>query len=605
MRKWRDLLHKFRKFNTLRNQIIVGFTLTMSLVLTFADAFIYGEVSVLLKESAERHIQQTAIQANGRLDALLEQVDSLTSQAATDPYVQTMLSGEAEGRRANFQERQALLQKFNNYISYSPGIRSFELYTIENKRLFPLDDSSIHRLPEEALAAADEKKGRIAWIGIDPTEPESVVAVRRIHLLDRSYQPGGYLLVHVKQAYFEMNGAEGDGHALEETEIMVLSDGYGNPISSGLDDSVTRSVLAQSGSIVTIGEQRMLAVRERSEETGWNFLLLMPEAAATEGLSVLRAVINVSIGISALAFLVLTLVLSIMITRPIQRLRKSMTNVKLGGLRLIPAGRTGFRALEISELNNTYNQMVTHMNELIQVVYEKELTLSRTELKALQAQINPHFLFNTLEAFYWSLEEKDESELAQTIVAMSGLFRYVIGSASGNDEWVTIRDELEHAQRYLQIMKMRLGDRLHWRIDADERLLHAPIPKLLIQPLVENAILHGVESRIGPGTVTIRVKSTEPGVASIDVIDDGNGMDEEALDKLMRRIENDVPQPSGKGAGVAMANVQRRLKLYFPDMEPGGGRLRIESELGVGTKVGFDISNPREEEERREDDHDR
>lgn len=594
MRKWADRLLNLREINTLRNQIFVGFTLTMILVLIFAGVFIYGEVSVLLKQSAEKHIQQTAIQANGRLDVLLKQIDSLTTQVVVDSYVQKLLLKEVQGMMSNFNERQSLLQIVNNYMAYSSGISSLELYTLDNRRLFPLDDSSIKRISANALAAADEKKGRIAWIGVDPRLPDTVLSIRRINLLDNSYLPGGYLVVHINREYFDMYGPEAKDKPSGSREFMLLSDSDGNPIISDIDNEAAQSVLAQTGSIVTIGQERMLAVRQQSDLAGWKLVLLMPVEAATEGISVLRTAIYVSIGIAAFAFLLLTLLLSTMITRPIQRLMRSMRGARFGGLRLIPAGSNRFRTLEINELNNTYNQMVTHMNGLIQVVYEKEITQSRTELKALQAQINPHFLFNTLEAFYWSLEEKEESELARTILAMSGLFRYVIGSAAGNDEWVTIRDELEHAQRYLQIMKMRLVDRLHWNIDADEELLQVSIPKLIIQPLVENAILHGVESRISPGAVTIRVFSSKPGFATIAVSDDGVGMDAEALAKLMQSIEGVASQDPKKGAGIAMSNVQRRLKLYYPNTAERSSGLHIESRAGVGTSVSFEITIPPE-----------
>ncbi|MFB9276210.1 sensor histidine kinase [Cohnella cellulosilytica] len=597
MRKWADRLINMREINTLRNQIFVGFTLTMILVLTFAGAFIYREVSVLLRQSAAKHIQQTAIQANGRLDALLKQIDSLTTQVSADSYVQKLLLKEVQGMPSNFNERQSLLQIANNYMAYSSGISSLELYTLDNRRLFPLDDSSINRISGEELAAANDQKGRIAWIGMDSRVPDTVLAIRRINLMDNSYLPGGYLVVHINREYFDMYGPEAKNDPARSREFMLLSDSEGNPIISDIDDEAAQSVLAQAGSTVMIGQERMLAVRQHSDVAGWRLVLLMPVEAATEGISVLRTAIYVSIGIAAFAFLLLTLLLSTMITRPIQRLRRSMRGAKFGGLRLIPAGRNRFRTLEINELNNTYNQMVTHMNELIQVVYEKEITQSRTELKALQAQINPHFLFNTLEAFYWSLEEKEESELARTILAMSGLFRYVIGSAAGNEERVTIRDELEHAQRYLQIMKMRLVDRLNWSIDADERLLQTPIPKLIIQPLVENAILHGVESRIGPGSVTIRVFSARPGIATIAVIDDGLGMDEETLSLLMQSIEGAASQDPKNGAGVAMSNVQRRLRLYYPNTAERAGGLQIDSKAGAGTTVSFEITIPSEGDE--------
>jgi len=598
VRKWTDRLINLREINTLRNQIFVGFTLTIILVLTFAGVFIYGEVSVLLRQSAEKHIQQTAIQANGRLDALLKQIDSLTTQVVADAYVQKLLLKEVQKMPTKFNERQSLLQVANNYMAYSSGISSLEIYTLDNRRLFPLDDSSINRISEDALAAADEKKGRIAWMGIDPRSPDSVLAIRRIQLLDLSFFPGGYLVVHVNRDYFDMYEPEAKSDPSRSREFMLLGDSDDNPIISDIDLEAARSVLAQTGSAVTIGQERMLAVRQHSEVADWKLVLLMPVESATEGISVLQTAIYVSIGIAAFAFLLLTLLLSTMITRPIQRLMRSMRSARFGGLKLIPADRNRFRTLEIDELNNTYNQMVAHMNELIQVVYEKEITQSRTELKALQAQINPHFLFNTLEAFYWSLEEKEESELAQVILAMSGLFRYVIGSAAGNDEWVAIRDELEHAQRYLQIMKMRFVNRLTWNIDADEALLQVPIPKLIIQPLVENAVLHGVESRIGPGSVTIRVFSARPGLATVVVLDDGLGMDGETLAKLMQSIEGGFSKDPKKGAGVAMSNVQRRLKLYYPNTAERGSGLQIESKPGVGTTVRFEITIPSEGGER-------
>lgn len=595
MGKWAEGVINLREINTLRNQIFAGFTLTMLLVLTFAGTFIYREVSMLLKQSAERHIEQTAIQADGRLDALLDQIDSLTTQVASDSYVQKLLAMEAQGSLSSFNERQSLLPIANNYMAYSSGISSLELYTVDNRRLFPLDGINMNRISEDALAAADMKKGRLVWMGIDPRQPDSVLAIRRINLLDHSYSAGGYLVARVNREYFNMNESNAQENASAREGIMLLSDAEGNPILSDIEDDVARSVLTQTGNTVSIGEERMLVVRQHSDAAGWRLLLLMPIEAATEGISVLRTAIYVSIGIAAFAFLFLTLLLSTMITRPIQQLRRSMRSARFGGLKEIPTGRSRFRTLEIDELNNTYNQMVVHMNELIQVVYEKEITQSRTELQALQAQIHPHFLFNTLEAFYWSLEEKEESELAQTIVAMSGLFRYVIGSASGNDEWVTVRDELEHAQRYLQIMKMRLIDRLHWSIEADPELWRVPIPKLIIQPIVENAILHGVESRIEPGSVTIRVMSAKPGTATFEIIDDGPGMDEETLAKLRQGIEYGTPQDtSKKGAGIAMSNVERRLRLYYPGRAEGRSSLQVESKAGAGTTVRFDITIPSE-----------
>ncbi|MBB6678390.1 cache domain-containing sensor histidine kinase [Cohnella lubricantis] len=587
---------KLREINTLRNQIFAGFTITMIVVLAFAGVFIYDRVSDLLRNSAEKHIQQTAVQANGRLDALLDQIDSLTTQVATDANVQKLLLKEASGEPSNFNERQSLLQIVNSYMAYTSGIQSIELYTMED-RLFPLDDISLQsRVPESWIREADRLKGRLIWVGLDPRQSDNVLAIRQIRLIDRSYSAGGYLTVHMNRDYFYMNEQASGGGERSSSEFMLLADSENHAIASDMPAEEARAVLEQTGSTVSIRGEQFLTVRLQSEKTGWSLVLLTPIQAATEGISVLRTAILVSIGISAIAFLMLTLLLSTMITRPILKLMKTMRDARFGGLKPIPAAERSLASIEIRELNHTYNKMVSHLNELIQVVYEKEITQSRTELKALQAQINPHFLFNTLEAFYWSLDDKGEEELARIVVAMSGLFRYVIGNAGGTDEWVTVNDELEHAKRYLQIMKMRLGDRLAWRIEADPELTKKPIPKLLIQPLVENAILHGVEGKLGTGTVIIRVApSASPGIATITIQDDGPGMDEETLAKLKRSIEGTQAAASSKGAGIALSNVQRRLKLYYPDAANSAERLeglRFASIPGEGTSVSFDITIP-------------
>lgn len=342
-------------------------------------------------------------------------------------------------------------------------------------------------------------------------------------------------------------------------------------------------MLGHGGEIITVDGESYIAVQQESAETGWKLVILTPVNYTTAGISVLRTAILVSGAVGGLLFLVLTFILSTMITRPILTLIKAMRGSRLGTLKTNPNSSS---TMEINELNNTYNQMVDSLNELIEVVYQKEIIQSRTELKALQSQINPHFLFNTLEAFYWELDEKGEEELAQIVVAMSGLFRYVI-NRSDDDEWVTLGDELEHAERYLKIMEMRMVDRLMWRIEADEECRKVPLPKLLIQPLVENAILHGIEQRVGPGTVRLHAEpSSREGYIRVTVTDDGPGMDKDTVLALYASMKEGHVSGS-KGTGVGISNVDRRLRLYY--LENGG--LEIQSELGRGTSIIFSIPN--------------
>lgn len=570
-------------FNSLRNQIFIGFVMVMLVVLLLAGISAYDRVAALLKSNAEKHIHQTAVQASGRLDAIIAQVNSLTAQVADDAYVQRLLSDEKQGNPATFNQRQALLQIAGSYQSFINGAQSMEIYTTGYNRIFPMDDRSLDlRVERNWINLADEGKGRLVWAGADPEDPGVLLAIRRINLLDHSFEHGGYVVVRMQRSFFQLNDSNGtDG---SQDSIMLL-DGAGEVVTSDLEISLDPKSILDSGSVVQNGEESYIVVRQKSELTGWTLAVLTPLRETTEGVSILRTALLVSGMIGVVLFLIMSFFLSTMITRPLIRLMRAMRSAQPGAMR---PNLMVSSTMEINELNNVYNQMVYRQNELTRVVHEKEVMQSRAELKALQSQINPHFLFNTLEAFYWSLEEKGDEEMARMVVAMSRLFRYII-SSSQQDEWVTIADELEHAERYLQIMQMRLGDRMQWEIQLSDTVRTVAIPKLLIQPLVENAILHGIESKLGPGKISVHVNaSTEENLVRIEVRDDGPGMDESRLQSVIHALHGG-PAVSNKGTGVGLINVHRRLKLYFGSQLGERCRLSITSKVREGTVIYFEI----------------
>ncbi|WP_426252374.1 cache domain-containing sensor histidine kinase [Paenibacillus pabuli] len=572
------------RWNSLRNQIFVGFVLVMLVVLFIAGIVTYDRVSGLLKTNAEKHIHQTAVQANGRLDALITQVNSLTAQVADDPYVQRLLSNEKGAEPARFNQRQALLQIVSSYQSFMSGVQSLEIYTTNYSRIFPMDDRSLDkRLGQHWIADADEEKGRLVWTGPDPEDPGVIMAIRRINLLDRAFDHGGYIVVRMQRSFFQLNDLDAED---DVQDSILLVDAAGSVVTSNLDTSLdVEALLSSDSSVVQTRDEPYIVVKQHSEMTGWTIAVLTPVSETTEGVSILRTALLISGLFGVVLFLIMSFLLSTMITRPITRLMRAMRSARPGAMEPnVMVSST----MEIHRLNEVYNQMVYRLNELTQEVYEKEIMQSRTELKALQSQINPHFLFNTLEAFYWSLEDKGDEEMARMVVAMSRLFRYIISSPH-QDEWVTIADELEHVERYLRIMEMRLGERLQWEIKLSDAMRRVRIPKLLIQPLVENAILHGIESKIGPGKVSVLVgSSTTEGQVRIEVQDNGPGMDDGRLQSVVCAL-NGGPAVSNKGTGVGLINVHRRLKLYFGSQLGEMCRLSITSEVGKGTVICFEI----------------
>ena len=565
-----------RSFNTLRNQILFGFLLVMTIVLAIVGWLTFGSVSILLTNNSETHIQQTALQASGQLDALIEQVNTFTLQIVTDSRVQQLMFREAYGRPADFEERQALMPIVQRAQDFMTGVQSVELFNLRFERLYPLGEMQLdHLVAPEWIRQADERKGALVWIGAEP-DGDSLLALRSVRLMGRWFSPGGYLLVRIRKDYFAplfMNPSAG---------IMALADQRGSLVAANVESIPDLPALLQSErQTVVIERQEYVMVKKLSAVTGWTLLMLTPIAQLAEGVTVLRNALLVSAAIGAVLFLALSFMLSTMITQPLRKLIRTMRSARFGVVK--PATATSSNR-EINELNHTYNQMVNHINELIRQVYEKEILQSQTEIRALQAQINPHFLFNTLETLYSSLEEKGEEELADLVMAMARLFRYTI-SRPGDDEWVTMREELEQVERYLRIMQARLGSRLVWRIEADPASLVVRIPKLTVQPLVENAIQHGIEPKIGQGEIEIRVGYADDGSRlNVTVRDNGAGMTEERLAEIRQHLD-DGRFVSGKGIGVGLVNVHRRIRLHYG----ADGGLVLSSKQGEGTVTGFTL----------------
>ncbi|MRX74203.1 sensor histidine kinase [Bacillus lacus] len=548
----------------------------MAIVLLLVGAVTFNSVADLLVNNAETQIQETALQTNGRMESLFEQVDMLSKQVATNSSVQSLLQRTMQGETVAYQDKQSLVQLTNMYEAYSNGITSFEIYTNNTRRIIPIDDASLRsRISDQWISKADEAKGKLVWIGRDSQDPQYFLAIRRISLIDRWFSKGGYLLMRIDESYFQITEDP-------KQQYMIVLDDAMNPVASNYYRDIGPIVDSDS-SRLELNKNEYMMVKRTSQTNGWTVLILTPVSSLMEGVSALRNAVLFSAMIGFIFFMISSYFLSTLITKPLFRLTKAMKAANNGKLSF---NHMNSSTIEIKQLNDTYNQLVEQTNHLIQVVYEKELIRSRTELKALQAQIDPHFLFNTLNSLYWSLEEKGEDELAQQVIAMSDLFRYTITNSS-SQEWVTLKQERDHIERYMQIMKMRFGDRFTGKIEVNEEFFNVKIPKLLIQPLVENAIVHGIRSQTGTGFVKVLISpSYKNGRLRVEVADNGAGIDEPTIQQIYESMESGNYIAS-KGTGMAIGNVHKRLKLYYE--EEGIKGIAITSRQNEGTSVIFEI----------------
>ncbi len=250
------------------------------------------------------------------------------------------------------------------------------------------------------------------------------------------------------------------------------------------------------------------------------------------------------------AALIVGWVLSRSLSRPLQQLETAMEQFEQDADRFAFQSVCGTR--EVQNLSDSFGHMVGRIQRLMTTVREEEVVLRKTELKALQAQINPHFLYNTLDSIAWMCERGKNADAVQMVHALARLFRI---SISRGHELIPIEKELQHAEAYLQIQKYRYKNQFTYHFTVDESCLHCLCNKITLQPIIENAIVHGLDLMVDSGHIEITVKPDGDDILLI-VADDGIGMEPEQVAALLQN------EPSDR-TGIGVKNVNDRLRIYF------------------------------------------
>ena len=272
------------------------------------------------------------------------------------------------------------------------------------------------------------------------------------------------------------------------------------------------------------------------------------------------------------------------VSRPIERLEQVTSQLAEGKL---DARLPDTDVCEMRNLTRQVNTMANHLESMMERSKRDEHNLRKAELRTLQAQINPHFLYNTLDAIVWKAEAGDKDEVIRLTSALSDFFR--ISLSSGAD-WIPISQEKKHIAGYLSIQKTRYRDILRYDIDIPDEIGQYYILKLLLQPLVENALYHGIKLKRSGGVIRVSAKLDE-GWLSFMVSDTGYGMTQEQLEKLRTRMQQGQPAVSSGSGGFGLVNVNLRLRLYYN--QPEGLCIRSGAD---GTRVSFRVPCRTEEE---------
>ncbi|XEC96096.1 sensor histidine kinase [Paenibacillus tarimensis] len=564
---------------SIKSKLFLYISLVMLLALTISVGALYYAYSIYDRQIYEKSSQILNLSSGG-IEAELKKIARMSFGILSDSEVQSTLLAIHGGVPSyeKFQNRNSLKTKLVQYFNSEHYVMSVHLIDALNNEIFvngqsvTIPDEKLKRIRQETHLAG----GKVRWFYPDGNDP-AVILAREIRAYeDMSLTPIGTLMIriHMEKLIDDLaaNARMGEGQFLimsgEERIFPNLEPDGGIPAGNATpDEEAGYEIYKRDGDVSFISYIR-------SSYTGWTYYNVMPFGNTFKSIILMKNMLIFVFLVSFAALFIIGAGLTRGITRPIERLTGQMKTLQKGGLeRVDPSTLAPVSAFmdEVGVLNRTFRMMMTRIHELIRENYVKQLIIKETEFKALQAQINPHFLYNTLATIDWMAQMSGQKPISRVVVSLGFLLR---SSISNKEPLIPIREELEIVRNYITIQKTRFEEQLDFGMDVTGEIGDYLIPKLSLQPIVENAINYGLEEMIG--TCVIRIRgSVRDGCIRITVEDNGPGTNPKLIEKLYSG------EIKARGSGIGLRNIDERLKLLFGE-EFG---VTVESGPGRGTCV--------------------
>jgi two-component system, sensor histidine kinase YesM len=575
----------FRNLN-LQNKITLLLVLIILVPLTLFGYLFYQSSNRFVAERTDQETEQLLQLVRQNVDQLLGEYESqLTSIYENEEMILQLGSinnQEEAGTRELSSDR---LNRFlRNFLRGKDDLDSLYLFSAD-KLFFAdfkgsdyyLDQYHAHPEWQQTVEAAD---GQAVWLStyeLPPnrynSEPSRYFSIgMQLKNVADVMQPLGTVYMNVKIAALDRliedvdvspNGAlfigDEQGHLLWHRD----AEAYGVKLS---DIPLYERVLQRTQPFSTeeLNGELYRVSHVRSTYNHWYYVALMPQADMNAQSKGLRQFLILTILAFAAAFILLAFVTSKYITKPIRQMALAMKQIHKDNLGFrLPASS----ADEIGLLHSAFNSMRGRITDLIQevrIVSEKEKV---AEVRALQAQINPHFVYNSLDTINWVAIDRQQTDISSMITALSDIMRYAIRPG---EPWIVLEEEIKWAKNYAYLQKMRFEDRFEIVFEVDPALLRCQVPRLFLQPYLENSILHGMENIESGGLITVTVETdSATGGIRVELSDNGGGIPEEELRSIIQR----------RSHGIGIYNLDDRMKLEYGSAYG----VSIRSQEGEGT----------------------
>ena len=541
-----------------------------------------------MEKSANEAALHAISQANITIDTSIRNIENAMDIIARNPqvlkFIRMKIIDPVDDRSAVESNVRSLLAGFTQYYYEIEGIAivnkcvlflSNEMYKVEND---PLIDESWYKICEEnsdTIQILGRPAGR-KLAEYKKVSADEIFSVAKAIRDPATNEVSGVILIDLRIKILE--------HMLKDIQLgktgfVYIADSNGEVVYAPVNYVVPR-VKSQWFSGERVFNKYILGqyfqfIYTSSFYSKWRIIgVFSLNETLKEVVNIRNYTLVILIIISIIA-LGLSFIFSSSIANPISKLRKLMKKAEAGDLSVSFDVKYND---EIGQLGRSFNAMINEIRNLIEVVYKEQRSKREAELRTLQSQIKPHFLYNTLDTIHWMAKKYGAADVIQVISALTNLFR--IGLSKGN-EVIRLSEELEHVRSYLLIQKVRYEEMLEYEIAAEGDTGILYVQKLILQPLVENAIYHGIKAKREPGRIRITAAVKE-GVLVMRVEDNGLGMEEAEVERINAALHNE----SEERVGYGIFNVNERIRLSY-GKEYG---ITLKSTRGQGTEV--EIKHP-------------
>ncbi|WP_051251507.1 sensor histidine kinase [Paenibacillus harenae] len=572
---------------SLKRKLLLSYSLLIIIPLMTVSLYSFSKISELMHEKATYSAVQSFNQTHSYLSYKLYKIISASDLIATDKRVNEVLSKSKSDyplleQVTDMSDMVRYLSSFKDKEDIS-NVRLFVqdglVYSEEGRNLFNMKQALTTEWYQRLMASKDKAVGLPSSYFQSGTDKPFVTIARKI--VNNINYPDmiGLLLVDVHQSNLER--ILSSANSVKESYSFLLT-GRGElvagstrlPGSGAAFEAWPGSLTAETENDgllrATLAGKPIFYMAKEVPGTDWRMTTVIPESSIVSEVNRLRLQFFIQAMLLVTVAYACAYYISVSITRRVSRLVMRMKRVQDGDLNSIIPNKDKD---EIGELIENYNFMLRRIASLVQEQYQTGQDLKSAELKALQSQINPHFLYNTLDLINWLSQKNKVQEIRSVTLALANFYKF---SLNKGRDISTLDYELRHISSYVQIQNIRFRNGIELRIEVDPELLRHTIPKITLQPLVENAILHGLlEKPEKGGVITIR-GWLEQREAMLVIEDNGAGMPQDRL----RNIISGSPI-SERGSHYAIRNIRERLRLVYGD----SFRLEFSSTEGEGTRV--------------------